>query len=54
MSKEAGKTSWIDAAAASAGSNAANEGISIPDEYSNNNERFPEMMMVDVGVLISR
>ena len=52
MSKEAGKISWIDAAAASAGSNAANAQISIPDVYSNKNERVLKMMMVDRGVLV--
>ena len=46
MSKEAGKTSWIDVAAASAGSNAANEEISITDVYSNKNERVLEMVIV--------
>ena len=52
MSKEAGKISWIDAAAASAGSNAANAQISIPDVYSNKNERVLKMIMVDRGTLV--
>lgn len=52
MSKEAGKISWIDAAAASAGSNAANAQISILDVYSNKNERVLKMMMVDRGTLV--